>query len=207
MTLANDSVIVEPAGTGATVATHLAGGKEHEVVMIAGPDGHLQDSFPTFYYWSTFIAGAQNRKTIDVFNATGSGVKVIVRKMFIQSDMATAVHVAQRWDIDRSSTIGTGGTLLTATKADSTNANPPAGVTSRAGPTGGATKSGGTLFSIGLNAEETLPAAAIQGMINWIPEGPNIQELILRENEGFYAIQVTNSATTVWGVLLVVNII
>jgi hypothetical protein len=206
MTLAGDSILVTP-GTGATVATHSAGGKEHQVVMIAGPDGHLQDSFPTYYYWSGFVAGAANRKHLEIFNATGSGVKIIVRKIFIQSNMATAVHVAQQWDLDRSSAVGTGGTTITANKADSTNTNVPANVTARAGPTGGATKSGGTLFSIGLNAEETLPAAAMLGMINWVPEGPNIQEITLREGEGLYAMQVTSSATTLWGVLFVVNII
>jgi len=174
--------------------------------MIAGPDGHLQDSFPTYYYWSGFVAGATNRLHLELFNASGSGVKIIVRKIFIQSNMATAVHVAQQWDIDRSSAVGTGGTTITPQEADTDNVTPPAQVTARAGPTGGATKVA-TLFSIGLNAEETLPAAAMLGMINWVPEGPNIQEIVLHEGEGVYAKQITNSTTTTWGVLFVVNII
>jgi hypothetical protein len=205
VTLANDSVLVTP-GSGATIATHLANSKEYQVVMVAGPDGHLQDSFPTYYYWSGFVAGAQNRLALELFNATSSGVKVIVRKIFIQSNMATAVHVAQQWDIDRSSAVGTGGTTITAGEADTDNTTPPAQVTARAGPTGGATKVA-TLFSIGLNAEETLPAAAMLGMINWVPEGPNIQEITLHEGEGVYAKQITSSTTTTWGVLFVVNII
>jgi hypothetical protein len=63
------------------------------------------------------------------------------------------------------------------------------------------------LYGIGLNGEETLPAAAIMGMINWVSEGPNIQEPTLREGEGLYVQQITSSAVTVWGVHFVVNIL
>jgi hypothetical protein len=207
MSLANDSFQAAPAATGPLIATQLAGGKEIQVVTLAGPDGHLQDSFPTYYYWSGLVAGAASRKHLEIYNATSSGVKLIVRKFFIQSDMQTNTHVAQRWDFDRSSAVGTGGTVITPVFADNTNPAVPAQVTCRAGPTAGATKSGGSIFSFGVNGEETLPAAALSGMINWVPEGPNIQEVTLREGQGCYAMQVTSSTVTIWGVLFVVNII
>lgn len=204
MTQANDSVLVTP-GSGATIATHTMGGKEHQVVMIAGPSGHLWDSLPTYYFWSGFVAGATNRKHLEIFNATGSGVTVKIRKVFIQSNMATAVHIAQQWDFDKTSSVGTGGTTITGRPAATANAAIPANVTCRAGPTGGAVKAH-TLWSIGINAEETLPGSAIMGMINWVPEAQNLQEIELAENEGFNVIQITNSTTTTWGVLFVASI-
>lgn len=204
MSLSNDSIMVTP-GTGATVATHVVGGKEHQVVMIANPSGHLQDTLPTYYFWSGFVAGAQNRKALELFNASGSGVTVRVRKVFIQSNMAAATHVGQQWNFDRSSAVGTGGTTITGRAADSQNSAIPAQVTCRAGPTGGATQAF-TVFSVGVDGEETRPSAGLLGMINWVPEGPNIQEIVLHEGEGLYVQQITNSTTTTWGVLFVVSI-
>lgn len=204
MTLANDSILVTP-GSGATVATHTVSSKEHQVVMIAGPTGHLYDTLPTYYFWSGFVAGAANRKHLEIFNATGSGVIVKIRKIYIQSNMVAGTHVGQQWDFDKSSAVGTGGTAITGRAADSTNAAISASVTCRAGPTGGATKNF-TLWSAGLDAEETRPAAGLLGMINWVPEGQNVQEIVLNENEGFYVIQITNSTATTWGVLFVVSI-
>lgn len=204
MSLANDSILVTP-GSGATVATHTVGGKEHQVVMVAGPTGHIHDTLPTYYFWSGFVAGAQNRKHLEIFNATGSGVIVKVRKVFIQSNMVAGTHVGQQWDFDTTSAVGTGGTTITGRKADSANSNISASVTCRAGPTGGATKVA-TLWSVGLDGEETRPASGLLGMINWVPEGPNVQEIVLNENEGFYVIQITSSTATTWGVLFVVSI-
>ena len=141
MTKANDSVLVTP-GSGATVATHLVDSKEHQVVMIANANGHLQDTLPTWYIWSTYDARAANEILIDLFNATGSGVILKVRKLFIQQ----------------------------------------------------------------VDPEETRPGAALMGGINWIPEGPNIQEITLREDEGMRVQQITSSTVGVWGWLLVVTV-
>lgn len=204
MALPNDSILVTP-GSGATVATHLVGSKEYQVVMVASPTGHLQDTLPTWYFWSGFVAGAANRKHLELFNAAGSGKIVRVRKIFIQSNMAAAVHVPQQWNCDRSSAVGTGGTAITGRPADSANTALPAQVTCRAGPTGGATQTY-TLFSLGVNGEETLAGHAILPMINWVPEGPNIQEITLNEGQGCYVQQITNSITTTWGVLFVASV-
>jgi hypothetical protein len=193
------------AVSGDAVATHAAGGKEHQVVMVAGPDGHLQDTLPTYYFWSGFAAGAANQKVLSIFNAVGSAVKVKLKKIFIQSNMAAATHVGQVFEFRRSTSVGTGGTGITGEKADSTNANIPAAVTAMARPTGGAA-AGALLWAAGLDGEETRPAAGLLGMINWVPEGPNIQEPVLNAGEGFYVQQITSSITTLWGALFVVSI-
>jgi len=72
VTTANDSVLVTP-GTGATIATHLAGGKEHQIVMLADESGHLQQTLPT-YTWAVpaLVVGA-SKLYADIFNAVGSG--------------------------------------------------------------------------------------------------------------------------------------
>jgi hypothetical protein len=43
-------------------------------------------------------------------------------------------------------------------------------------------------------------------MINWMPEAPNIQELILREGEGVLVKQITNNTAGIMGCILVVTI-
>ena len=201
MALAGDSIEVTP-GTGATVATHTVSGKEHQVVMIANANGHLADTLPTYYWYRTNTAGAQNQRTLDIFNASGSGVIVRIRKMFIQHDMSAVTGVGHKFDIIRTTAVGTGGTTITAGKADTANAALPAQVTARFNATGGATE-GGVLFSASVDPEETRPSAGIMGMINWIPEGPNIQEIVLREGEGLLLKQITNSTVGVWAVTLV----
>lgn len=204
MTLANDSILVTP-GTGATVATHLVNSKEHQVMMMANANGHLQDTLETWYFWSTYDAGAQNEILIDVFNATGTGKIVKVRKAFIQHNMAAITGVGHQFDFIKTSAVGTGGTALTGRAADSTNPALPAGVTARHAATGGATTAH-VLFSAAVDPEETRPGAALMPWINWIPEGPTVQEIVLNENEGLKITQITNSIVGVWGCLLVITV-
>lgn len=204
MTQANDSILVTP-GSGATVATHAVNGKEYQVVMLAGPAGHLYDTLPTYYFWTPYAAGAQNQRLMDLFNASGSGVVVRVKKAFIQCSGAAITGVNHQFDFITTSAVGTGGTGLTGQKADSANANLPAGVTARRSATGGATEVA-VLFSANVDPEESRPGAAIMGMINWIPEGPNLQELVIREGQGLLVKQITSNTAAFWGCLLTVTV-
>lgn len=106
MTLPNDSIAVTP-GNGTVVATHVVDGKEYQVVMTAGPSGHIHDSLPTYYFWTPFAAGAQNQRLMDLFNAASSGVVVKVRKLFIQCNQAAITGVGHV-------TATGGGTAVTA---------------------------------------------------------------------------------------------
>jgi hypothetical protein len=204
VTRANDSILVTP-GSGATVATHLVDGKEYQVVILAGPGGHLYDTLPTYYYNRDGAAGAANQRTIDLFNASGSGVILRVKKLFLFHNQTAITGIGHTFEVRRTSAVGTGGTSITAVKADTANANVPAQVTARASATGGATE-GDVLFRIATNPEETLPAAAIHPGLNWIPEGPNIQEPLLREGEGFLVKQITSNTAGIWHATLVVAI-
>jgi hypothetical protein len=205
MTKAGDSILVTP-GSGATVATHDPGdGKEYQVVMVAGPDGHIQDTLPTYYYYTGLAAGAQNQRLIDIFNASGSGVIVKVKKLFMQCNQAAITGVGLQYDVIRTSAVGTAGTTITGRAADTTNAAIPAQITARRGATGGATESH-ILFPLGVDPEETRPSAGLMGMINWMPEGPNIQEYVMREGEGLLVKQITNNTAGIMGCVLVVSI-
>lgn len=205
MTQANDSILVTP-GSGATVATHNPGdGKEYQVVMLASPTGHLHDTNPTYYFYTGLAAGAQNQRLIDLFNASGSGVTVKVKKLFMQCNQAAITGVGLQYDVIRTSAVGTGGTTITGRLAVTANPAIPANVTSRARATGGATESH-ILFPLGVDPEETRPGAGIMGMINWMPEGQNIQELELAEGEGVLVKQITNNTAGIMGCVLVVTI-
>lgn len=203
MALAGDSILVTP-GSGATVATETVGGKEHQVVMLAHASGHIKGTIPTYYFWRTFAAGAANQRTIHLFNASGSGVIVKVRKLFIQHNQTAITGVGHVFDIIKTSAVHTGGTTITGRLVDSTNTAIPAQVTCASNATGGATESF-VFFSATVDPEETRPGAAIMGMINWIPEGEDLQEVVLREGEGILVKQITSNTAGIWGCLLVVT--
>lgn len=204
MTTANDSVLVTP-GSGATIATHLANSKEHQVVMVAHSNGHIRGTIPTYTFWRPYAAGAANQRTIDLFNASGSGVIVKLRKLFIQHNMAAVVGIGHVFDVIHTTAVGTGGTVITGQKVKTSDAAIPAQVTCRASATGGATESF-VRFGIAVDPEETRPGAAIMGMINWLPEGEDVGDIELAEGEGILVKQITSSIVGVWGCLLVATI-
>lgn len=193
------------ASGGDTIATQTVSGKEYQVVMLAGASGHILESLPTYYIWRPFTAGAQNQITLDVFNASGSGKLVKLRKLFLHHNQSAITGVGHVFDLDTTTAVGTGGTAITLRTVDSTNAAVPAQITARYSATGGATK-GFTLFSMGTDPEETRPGAAIAPMINWMPEGTHFQDLTLRVGEGFRVIQITANTAGVWGCLAVITI-
>jgi hypothetical protein len=206
MALPNDSVLVTP-GTGATIATHLVSSKEYQVVMVAKDTGHIEGSTPTYTWWRTFTAGAQNQRTFDIFNASGSGVTIVCKKLFLFHDQSTVTGVAHTFSVIRTSAVGTGGTVITGAKNKTGNPAIHANVTARFSASGGATE-GATLFGIGTSPEETLPAASLHAAINWLPtDGEDVQDIELAEGEGLLLKQITNSTVGVWGVLLVAQLV
>lgn len=197
MTQANDSVLVTP-GTGATVATHLVGAKEHQVVMVADTSGHIHGSLPTYFYCSNPIAVGANKLLADIFNATGSGMVMDVRGAWLipKLDAAVTGALAVRVDLYRTSAVGTGGTAASVdsatldvaggnfTKFDESNAAKPAQITARVAPTGGATISR-WLFPTNVAPEESNTSMGY--MTQWqnlIPTFTYGQKLVVRENSG-----------------------
>lgn len=193
------------AVSGDAVAVHSVGGKNHQVVMIAGPSGHINDTQPTYYFYTGLAAGAQNQRLIDLFNASGSGKVVKVKKLFMQCNQAAITGVGLQYDVIRTSAVGTSGSTITGRTPVTGNPAIPAQITARRGATGGATESH-ILFPLGVDPEETRPGAGIMGMINWMPEGANIQELELPVGEGILVKQITSNTAGIMGCVLVVTI-
>ena len=200
MTVANDSVIVTPGVTGASVATQLVGGLEYQVVMIAKPDGHLVDSNPVYRLIVPGYAVGANKVHCDIFNATGSGKTLKVLSAFCFADIDTAVTgvVAAEVALTRTTAVGTGGpaavangtTLTAATIAslDTASAALPAQITARAAPAGGAT-AGALLGTRFVFTEETNAGAAIAGLVGAEFVRNEGAEVIVRENTGLRFVQ------------------
>lgn len=204
--LAPNSITIPDAPSGLEHAGISIGGKFYPVVVLAGPNGHLHDTQPTYYFYTGLAAGAANQRLIDLFNASGSGKLVKVKKLFMQCNQAAITGVGLQYDVIRTSAVGTGGTGLTGRAADTTNPAIPAQVTARARATGGATESH-ILFPLGVDPEETRPGAGLMGMINWMPEGMNLQELVLREGEGILVKQITSNTAGIMGCIIVATIV
>lgn len=197
MTQANDSILVTP-GTGATVATHLVNGKEHQVVVVADDSGHIQGSLPTYFYTSPPIAVGANKLYVDLFNATGSGKVIDVRGIWFipKTDAAVVGAVAIRMDVYRTSAIGTGGTAASAdsatvdaaggnfTKFDENNDAIPAQITARVAPAGGATISRWLFPNFIAPEESNTSMAYLVQFQNAVPVLTFGQKLVVRENTG-----------------------
>jgi hypothetical protein len=202
---ANDSILVTP-GTGATVATHLANSKEHQVVMHANAEGHIMGSIPTYSAWSTALASAASKVYLHIFNAAGSTSIVKVRKLFIQPSQAVNALTAQTWRVSKTSAVGTtGNTAITIRAHDSTAPAVPAAVTAAHSFTAGGTDSF-TYWELPLSTEETLPGVHLQPFFNILPvDGDFVGDYVLRAGEGLKLTNLTGGAYT-YSVLAVLTI-
>lgn len=197
MPQANDSILVTP-GSGATVATHLANSKEHQVVMLADPDGQLVNSKPIYFYnTGSFVhVAAASTLIFDMFNADAA---LVVRILLIQHivNLETAVTgVGFEWQILRTTAVGTGGTAQTAWLADTSDTALDADITARLKATGGAT-AGTSLKWYYTNSEETLAGNQLAAGLfdtNVVPELLRDKGIVLRQNQGIRINQETNSA-------------
>ena len=200
MAQSNDSVDVTP-GTGATIATHLAGGKEHQVFMQANPDGHILGSLPTYSAWTSTMAASANLVYWHLYNASGSGKILKLRKIFIQPSQAVNALAAQTWRVSRTSSAGTtGAATITINKHDSSDPTLPAQVSVQRSYTAGGTETA-TLFELPISVEETLPSVGLVPYFNILPtDGEAITDFVVREGEGLAVKNVTGGAYS-WSVL------
>lgn len=207
MTLANDSVPVTP-GSGATIATHLAGGKEHQVVMLADVAGNVWGTQPVYFYSIPSQVHVAVASTVhwDMFNAHATLVVRVVSIRQVPNITTAVTGIVFDWLLERTTAAGTGGSALTAWLADLSQTALDAAITARSKPTGGATQSI-DLWPYSISSEETNAATiqiATQGGLELVPlplqpvnGGAGI---VLRQNQGIRVVQVTNSAAgnTAW---------
>lgn len=193
---ANDSILVAPAGSGATVATHLANTKEYQVVILADDSGHLQQTVPTYDWWVPPQSVGASKLMGSIHNATGSGKILEVRGVWAipKNDVAVTGVLGVEIGLYRTSAAATGGTAFTynggttssshvITPWDTNNASLPAEITARSAPTGGATISA-LWWAQWIFTEETNAASYISGYTNLLPIGTVNQRLTLNEGQG-----------------------
>ncbi len=202
MTQANDSISVTP-GTGATVATQLVGGKEHQVVMLAAESGHIIGSKDTYFYNipSQVHVAAANTVHWDLWNGSASSLVRVVHCKQLPNITTAVTGVVFDWTLARTTAIGTGGTAQTAWLPDLSQTALDANITCRSKPTGGAT-AGVTLFNYSISGEETNTGTiliASMGGLELVPEtlrnlGGVSHGILLRPGQGLRCVQVTNSS-------------
>lgn len=213
MTQANDSVLVTP-GSGATIATHLAASKEHQAIVLCDASGHIWGTKPIYAALipSQVHVAAANTVHWDLFNADAA---LIVRALSILQipNITTAVTgVVFDWLLERTTSAGTGGTVITPWLADTSDTALDVDITCRSKPTGGAAEST-NLRNYSLSSEET-NAATIQvaslGGLELVPEPLRAinggKGLVLLQNQGLRCVQVTNSAAGNTGWLITFSV-
>lgn len=201
MTQANDSITVTP-GTGATVATHTANSKEHEVFMQADESGHILGSKPHYFFQlpSQVHVAVANTVHWDIFNADAALVVRVLSILQIPNVTTAVTGVVFDWLLEKTTAVGTGGSTVTAWKADENDAALDADITCRSKPTGGATQST-DLRNYSISSEETNTSTidiATQGGLELVPAMLLPQNggkgIVLRQNQGLRVVQITNSA-------------
>lgn len=211
MTLPNSSALYTE-GSGKTIATHTISAKDYEVVILADQDGHIQGSGPAYQLIQMpRVTTAAATDFFDLFNATGSGKIIRLRGLYpiIELTAASAIIPTFRFDLFRTSAIGTGGTAHTfegaaapttgliqiARFSTADAAALPAQITARALPTGGATAAC-FLMPFQLQSEETNASTTLVQGINVLPQLNFDQAYELQENQGFKVRQITATAST-----------
>lgn len=201
MSLANDSILVTP-GSGATVATHLAGSKEHEVVMVADELGQILGSREIYFYNIPSQVHVNSASTVhwDLFNADSALLVRVVSIRQIPNITTAVTGIVFDWLLERTTAVGTGGSTLTAWLTDTSQTALDADITARSKPSGGATQST-DLFNYSLSSEETNAATiqiASQGGLELVPTPllpqNNGRGILLRQNQWLRCVQVTASA-------------
>jgi hypothetical protein len=202
MTLANDSILVTP-GSGATVATHLANTREHQVVMLADEWGVIHGSRSLYVAnipSQVFVASA-NTVHWDLFNADAT-LKVRILHCLHVPNMVTAVAtgVATEWKIARTTAVGTGGSTITPWPINTDTGVIPAldaDITCRSKPTGGATEST-ILRNYNTHGEETNTGTIVAsslGGIDLIPQAIRDHGgIVLNQDQGIRGVQITSTA-------------
>lgn len=162
---------------------------------------------------ATWIAVAETTcanalRHFSLLNTDANNV-VKIKKIFVAiTQEATVAGAALRFDIKRI-TDHSGGSDITPLQHDTTEAALPAGITCKRGAT---TTEGALLFPLTFSNDEELltqtsGAQLLMAGLNWIPEGIELQEPTLRQNEGFCIRQITNSSvgTLAWIVVFTVE--
>lgn len=200
MTQPNDSFQVAPSVSGTLIGTHLIGSKEYQAVVQVDAAGHILGSRDTWVVNipSQVHVAAASTVHWDIYNADAA---LIVRVTSIRQlpDIVTAVTgVATNWSLVRTSSVGTGGTVLTPWSGDTAQSALDSDITLRSKPTGGAATAS-TLRTYAVHSEETNTGTIVAtslGGLELLPDPLIISGggIVLRPSQGLACLQTTNSS-------------
>lgn len=200
MTQATDSATT--GGAGDIIATHAINSKEHQVVLLADISGHIIGSKPIYAAMipSQVHVAVANTVHWDFFNADAALIARIHSIKQIPNVTTAVTGIVFDWLLERTTAVGTGGTVITPWQADLSATALDADITCRSKPTGGATQST-DLINYSISSEETTAATIdlasklglelVPAPMQPINGGPGI---VLRQNQGLRCVQITNSA-------------
>ena len=197
MTQANDSFPATP-GSGTPIATHLIGGKEHQVVLVANEYGSIQGATGAYRMVVNGSAVGANKVHCDLFNADATLIlKVVSAKVIPDIDTAVTGVVGNEISLTRTTAVGTGGTGKTddntaltgisISRLDTGLGTLDADITARTQTAGGAT-AGAILGTRYIFTEETNAGAAIAAALGAEFIDPRYP-VILRQNQGLRFVQ------------------
>jgi hypothetical protein len=180
--------------------------------LVGGDTVHDQAVFltaqETWFAYANAVVPAGNKHHLAIFNATGTGKVVKVRKLFaVNLQTAAVTGVVCRFDVMRITALSA-GTAITPAPADTQNTALPGGITCK---TAGTATEGPLLFPwVTTNEEESAVAAlsksVFQQAVNILMEGNEIMELTLREGEGMTVKQITASTVGSFGWIAVFTV-
>lgn len=158
--------------------------------------GHVYQTAPVTFSVLAETTCANALKHLSIFNGSGSGQVVYIKKLFIIIRQEAGITGGRlRFELKRITTCS-GGTDLTPIAHDSAlPAILPAEVVIQTGAT--ATE-GALLFPLTFTNDEMLitqnsATQALMAGLNWMPEGIEVQDVVLREGEGITIKQLTNA--------------
>jgi hypothetical protein len=182
---------VPPNSTGNKLRTRtrvVGADTVHEQAVFTG-------AMPTYYALADAVALAANKHHISIFNASGSGSLVSIKKLFqINLSLSAVTGVALRFDMKRT-TAQSAGTAITPASMDSNNPALPAQITVN---TNGTITESTLLYPYVTQSDEVTAAnTAVANYLtqygNLMLESMEMQEVRLREGQGFTVKQITSS--------------
>lgn len=200
MTLPTSSIVIT-AGSGTNLAAQTVSSKLYQVMMLAGPQGHIRgtrDSYIAVAFANSAVG--VSKVHYDLWN--GSSNTIEVHGIWINNDFAVGIAgtVALRIDAFRTTAVGTGGTAFTfentsatesITRIDPNGATLPAGISMRKAPTGGAT-SGAFIGQAYFQQEEGVTSIGYltqwQNMVRYAGMD-DVKELVIPPSSGLKLVQ------------------
>jgi hypothetical protein len=204
----------ETLGTGGIIATETVSSKEYQVTMMATPDGHIVGSKSLYAAMIPSQVHVASANTVhwDLFNADATLLVRVVSIRQIPNITTAVTGIVFDWLLERTTAVGTGGTVITPWLPDLSGTALDADVTCRSKPTGGATAST-DLRNYSLSSEETNAGTImiashgglelLQAGLIPVNYGPG---LVLRQNQGLRCVQVTSSAAGNTGWLITFSV-